>query len=191
MGAQWLSGRVLDPRPRGCLFKPHRLHCVVSLNKNINPSLVLVQPRKIHLYISERLLMGRKESNQTNKTLPRNIWCRKDLLQIEPVSLTVHPLLQGLGKYIQLPLPLLDLALDRSHISGASDGCYGDLAFFQLSHDVIGPGNDESVPFGMSDIAEVCALPEVYNLEKKKHNPLFFHYQQMHVPYLIFIWNPY
>ena len=24
-GAQWLSGRVLDLRPRGCGFEPHRL----------------------------------------------------------------------------------------------------------------------------------------------------------------------
>ena len=30
------------------------------------PSLVLVQPRKTRPYITERLLMGRKESNQTN-----------------------------------------------------------------------------------------------------------------------------
>ena len=42
-------------------------HCVVSLSKNINPSLVLVQPRKTRPYITEKLLMGRKESNQTNK----------------------------------------------------------------------------------------------------------------------------
>ena len=34
----------------------------------MNPSLVLVQPRKTRPYITERLLMGRKESNQTNKT---------------------------------------------------------------------------------------------------------------------------
>ena len=34
----------------------------------IYPSLVLGQPRKTHLYISERLLMGRKESNQTKQT---------------------------------------------------------------------------------------------------------------------------
>ena len=40
---------------------------VVSLSKNINPSLVLVQPRKTHPFITERLLMGLKESNQTNK----------------------------------------------------------------------------------------------------------------------------
>ena len=68
MGAQWLSGRVLDSRPKGLGFEPHRRHCVVSLSKNINPSLVLVQPRKIRPFITERVLMGRKESNQTNKT---------------------------------------------------------------------------------------------------------------------------
>ena len=67
-GAQWLSGRVLDLRPKGRGFQPHRRHCVVSLSKNINPSLVLVQPRKTRPFITERLLMGRKESNQTNKT---------------------------------------------------------------------------------------------------------------------------
>ena len=67
MGAQWLSGRVLDQRPRGRWFEPHWHHCIVSLSKNIIPSLVLVQPRKTHLYITERLLMGHKESNQTNK----------------------------------------------------------------------------------------------------------------------------
>ena len=64
-GAQWLSGRVLDSRLKGRGFKPHR---VVSLSKNINLSLVLVQPRKTRPFITERLLMGRKESNQTNKT---------------------------------------------------------------------------------------------------------------------------
>ena len=48
-------------------FEPHRRHCVVSLSKNIYPSLVLVLPRKTRPFITERLLMGRKESNQTNK----------------------------------------------------------------------------------------------------------------------------
>ena len=33
LGAQWLSGRVLDSRPRGCGFEPHPRHCVVSLSK--------------------------------------------------------------------------------------------------------------------------------------------------------------
>ena len=30
-GAQWLSGRVLDSRPKGREFEPHRRHCVVVL----------------------------------------------------------------------------------------------------------------------------------------------------------------
>ena len=33
-GAQWLSGRVLDLRPRGCGFEPHRRHCVVVLEQD-------------------------------------------------------------------------------------------------------------------------------------------------------------
>ena len=68
-GAQWLSGRVLDSRPRGRGFESHRRHCVVSLSKNINLCLVLVQPRKTRPFTTERLLMGRKESNQTNKNM--------------------------------------------------------------------------------------------------------------------------
>ena len=72
MGAQWLSGRVLDSRLMGRGFEPHRRHCVVSLSKNINPSLVLVQPRKTCPFITERLLMGCKESNQTNKQTKTN-----------------------------------------------------------------------------------------------------------------------
>ena len=64
------SGSVVEcltcrPRDRG--LQPHRRHCVESLSKNINPSLVLVQPRKTGPFITERLLMGHKESNQTSK----------------------------------------------------------------------------------------------------------------------------
>ena len=65
--AQWLSGRVLDSRLRGCGFEPHQRHCAMSMSKNINPRLILVQPRKTRPYITERLLMGCKELNQTNK----------------------------------------------------------------------------------------------------------------------------
>ena len=32
-GAQWLNGRVLDLRPKGRGFEPHRRHWVVSLSK--------------------------------------------------------------------------------------------------------------------------------------------------------------
>ena len=55
------------PHPPGPGFEPHRRHCVVSLSENINPSLVPVHPRKTHPYITERLLMGRKESNPTDR----------------------------------------------------------------------------------------------------------------------------
>ena len=65
LGVQWLSGRVLDSRPRGRGFEPHLRHCDVSLSKSINPSLVLVQPRKTRPCLNKRLLIGRKESNQT------------------------------------------------------------------------------------------------------------------------------
>ena len=58
---------MLNLRPKGRRFGPHWRHCVVSLSKNMNPSLVLVQPRNTRPFITERLLMGRKESNQTKK----------------------------------------------------------------------------------------------------------------------------
>ena len=40
--------------------------------RHFNPSLVLAQPRKTRHYITERSLMGYKESNQTNK---QNMFC--------------------------------------------------------------------------------------------------------------------
>ena len=40
-----------------------------------NPSLELVQPRKTRPFITERLLMGRKESNQTNKAAVTCCFC--------------------------------------------------------------------------------------------------------------------
>ena len=33
-GAQWLNGRVLNPRPRGRGFEPHWRHCVVVLEQD-------------------------------------------------------------------------------------------------------------------------------------------------------------
>ena len=60
MGVQWLSGRVLDSRPRAAGLSLTGL-TDLSLSKNINPSLVLVQPRKTCPFITERLLMGHKE----------------------------------------------------------------------------------------------------------------------------------
>ena len=60
---------MLDSSLRGCGFKPQGRHCVVSLSKNINPSLVLDQPMKTRPFITERLLMGHKESNKLCKPL--------------------------------------------------------------------------------------------------------------------------
>ena len=34
LGAQWLSGRVLDSRPKGRGFEPHRRYCVVVLEQD-------------------------------------------------------------------------------------------------------------------------------------------------------------
>ena len=34
LGAQWLSGRVLDSRPKGRGFEPHRHHCIVVLEQD-------------------------------------------------------------------------------------------------------------------------------------------------------------
>ena len=33
-GAQWLSGRVLDSRPKGSGFEPHWRHCAVVLEQD-------------------------------------------------------------------------------------------------------------------------------------------------------------
>ena len=35
IGAQWLSGRVHDSKPRGRGFEHHRCHCVVVLEQDI------------------------------------------------------------------------------------------------------------------------------------------------------------
>ena len=53
------------------MFEPHRRHCVVVLEQDAYPSLVLVQPRKTRPFLTERLLMGRKESNQTKQNQGR------------------------------------------------------------------------------------------------------------------------
>ena len=45
---------------------PASLRCGPS-ERHIYPSLVLVQHRKTRPFITEKLLIGRKESNQTNK----------------------------------------------------------------------------------------------------------------------------
>ena len=63
------TNNLFDSRPKGHGFKPHLRHCVVVLEQDtFILAIVLVQPRKTLPFITERLLMGHKESNQTNKT---------------------------------------------------------------------------------------------------------------------------
>ena len=66
-GAQWLSGRVLDSRLRGRGFEPHQHHCFLSLSKTHLSQLSTGSTQEDLSLITERLLMGRKESNQTYK----------------------------------------------------------------------------------------------------------------------------
>ena len=47
---------------------------MLSLSEHVYPSLVLVQPRKTRPYITDRLLMGHKELNQTNKNFQLIQW---------------------------------------------------------------------------------------------------------------------
>ena len=64
------SGSVLEclTRDRGVLGSIlTSVTALCSLARHIDPSLVLDQPRKTHPFITEKLLLGRKESNQTNK----------------------------------------------------------------------------------------------------------------------------
>ena len=77
---------MLVLRPRGRGFEPHPRHCVVSLSKNIYPSLVLVQPRKTRSFITERVLMGRKESNQTNKNKAIILTRKRELVALLVLS---------------------------------------------------------------------------------------------------------
>ena len=60
---------MLDLRPKGCAFKPHRRHCVVSLSKKINPCLVLVQHRKTRPDITE--IADLDVNNQIEQTFIR------------------------------------------------------------------------------------------------------------------------
>ena len=64
----WFSHASASCFTLGCRVRasPASLRCG-PWARHIYPSLVLVQPRKNRPYITERLLMGRKESNQTNK----------------------------------------------------------------------------------------------------------------------------
>ena len=69
--AQWLSGRVLDTRwgAAGSSLTGGTALWSLSNGRHIYSSLVLVQPRKTHPCLTERLLMGRKNKNKHSSKL--------------------------------------------------------------------------------------------------------------------------
>ena len=68
-GTEWLSGRMLDSRSRGCGFEPHRRHCVVSLSKMryplliTGPEIIKLVPCSTQLSTKFILLMNVKNAN--------------------------------------------------------------------------------------------------------------------------------
>ena len=95
------KGSVVECLTRDWSAAGSSLTCVTalwSLSKTHYPSLVLVQPRKTGPYITERLLIGRKESNQTKQiklksymlTLPN---CSRDLWPMKRHGFTIWSLI--------------------------------------------------------------------------------------------------
>ena len=66
-GVQWLSGRVIDSRPKGRGFEPHQHHCFVSLSKTHLSLLSTGSTQEDCPCLTERLLMGHKEATQRKK----------------------------------------------------------------------------------------------------------------------------
>ena len=64
--AQWYSSWLETERPRVRASPPSL--CCGPWARHIYPSLVLVQPRTIRPFLTERLLMGSKESYQIKQT---------------------------------------------------------------------------------------------------------------------------
>ena len=58
MGAQWLSGRMLESRLRGRGFEAHPRHCVVTLSKTHLSLLSTGSTQEDPPDIAERLLTG-------------------------------------------------------------------------------------------------------------------------------------
>ena len=68
MGAQWLNGKVLGLRLKSWGSSLTGITALWHWARHINPSLVLIQPRKTRPYITERLLMEHKK-NQIQRDL--------------------------------------------------------------------------------------------------------------------------
>ena len=70
-GAQWLSGGVLDSRPKGRGFEPHRRHYVVSLCKT-RFLLSTGSTQEDRSDVSERLLTGSERIKSNKQKNNRN-----------------------------------------------------------------------------------------------------------------------
>ena len=64
-----------------------------------NSSLVLVQPRKIRPFITERLLMVRKKSNQTNKIHLTYVLVLKSIVSYSNTPLSIYQDIKGPLKF--------------------------------------------------------------------------------------------
>ena len=116
---------MLDSRPRGRGFKPH---CVVSLSKNINPSLGLVQPRKTRPFITERLLMERKELNQTNQKDNQSEadFLRSDSLKVLNSGIILKSFTHEVEDSAGLSQRIYEHASLRNNLSKCDRGSYTD-----------------------------------------------------------------
>ena len=84
MEMQWLGGRVLDSRPRGCV-------ALCPWARHINPCLVLVLPRQTRSDITENYWLGRKESNLTNNAQKQSLYYLSNLFMF----LWYHGIISG------------------------------------------------------------------------------------------------
>ena len=64
MKAQWLSGRMLDLRLRGCRFEPQRRHLVVSSSKTHLSLLSAGSTQEDRKTYPKNCLLGHNESNR-------------------------------------------------------------------------------------------------------------------------------
>ena len=90
---------------------PASLRCG-PLARHIYPSLVLVQPRKTRPCLTERLLMGHKESNQTNKQ--KQFYAHKISLSGSMIGLWV-------GTWMSLRIASVITPLRSSSLPSSSD----------------------------------------------------------------------
>ena len=76
---------IRDPGTAGSSLTGVTALC--PLARHINPSLVLVQPRKTRPYVTERLLIGCKESNKKSNILERDQTLHFFGPDLEPIGL--------------------------------------------------------------------------------------------------------